>query len=162
MSGRARRVLGAGAALLLVASLLVTAWLVWTNRTAAERESARGEALAAAPGYIEALLSYDAATVDADLDEAARGATGEFAGRFREFAANTVAPESKRQGLSTRARIAEAGYVSGDADRARLLVFIDQITTSTQSPAPTSTSSRVLVSMERVGDNWLVAEMTPI
>jgi Mce-associated membrane protein len=162
VSGRTRRVAAGGAVLVLLVSLLVTAALMWTNRTTAQRESARGEALAAAPERIEALLSYDAATVDADLEQAARGATGTFAEGFRDFAANTVAPKSKSEGISTRARIAETGYLDGAADQARLLAFVDQITTSTLSPAPTSTSSRVIVTMERVGDEWLIAEMTPI
>ncbi|MFD4182179.1 hypothetical protein [Rhodococcus sp. NPDC058514] len=160
MSGR--RVAGALAVLVILASLVVTSWLVWTNRETAAREAARGEALAAAPARLETLLSYDSATVDVDLDEAALGATGTFADGFREYAANTVAPESKREGISTRARIAEIGYLSGAADDARLLVFVDQITTSTRSPAPTSTASRVIVEMQRVGDDWLVAAMTPI
>ncbi|MGW6376430.1 hypothetical protein ACWFRB_10245 [Rhodococcus sp. NPDC055112] len=162
MSRRTRRVAAAGAVLVLLASLLVTVALMWTNRTAAERDSARGEALAAAPERIEALLSYDVATVETDLDDAARGTTGTFAEGFRDFADNTVAPKSKSEGISTRARIAETGYLGGAADHVRLLAFIDQITTSTRSPAPTSTSSRVIVTMERVGDEWLIAEMTPI
>lgn len=156
---RARRL---AAVVVAVVLAFTSGALLWTHRQASERESARAEAIAAAPGRVEALLSYDSPTVDADLARAAGGATGEFGDGFREFASKTVAPQSKERQISTRARVAEVGFLSGTANHAQLLMFVDQITTSAAQPAPATASSRVRVGLDLVDGQWLVSEMTPI
>ncbi|TQF67245.1 hypothetical protein FK531_15600 [Rhodococcus spelaei] len=136
--------------------------LVWAHRHSVAVEAARVEAIAAAPGRVEALLSYNAPTVDRDLDAAAGGATGSFKDGFVEFGTKTVAPQSKEKGISTKARVVDVGFISGATDHAELLLFVDQITTSVAQPAPATTSSRVRVGVERVDGQWLVSELTPV
>ncbi|MFE3292215.1 hypothetical protein [Rhodococcus sp. NPDC059234] len=152
-----------GAVVLVGFALVVTSGaLVWTHRQAVTAETARGGAIAAAPGRVEALLSYNAQTVDQDLAAAATGTTGSFKEGFVDFSTKTVAPQSKEQGLSTRARVVDVGFLGGTRDHAQLLLFVDQITTSVAHPAPASTSSRVRVGVDLVDGQWLVSEVTPI
>ncbi|MFC9789928.1 hypothetical protein [Rhodococcus sp. NPDC127528] len=149
-------------ALVVFALVAAGGALVFAHRHAASVEAARGEATAAAPGRVEALLSYNAQTVDEDLAAAAEGTTGSFRENFVEFGTKTVAPQSKEQGLSTRARVVDVGFLGGTTDHAQLLLFVDQITTSVSQPAPASTSSRVRVGVDLVDGRWVVSELTPI
>lgn len=118
--------------------------------------------MAQAPALVEDVLTYTSETVDSDLAVGADAVTGTFKEEFVEFAATSVAPQSKAQGISTRARVVDVGLLGVALDRVELLMFVDQITTSFAQPAPASSSSRVQVTVVRVGDRWLVGELTPI
>lgn len=147
----------------LVAVLAIAACaLLWIRRDGDALESARADAIAMAPALVEDLLTYTSEMVDSDLAAGAGAATGTFKDEFVEFAATTVAPQSKAQGISTSARVVDVGLLGAMFDRVELLMFVDQITTSFAQPAPASSSSRVKVTVERVDDRWLVSELTPI
>ena len=147
----------------LVAVLAIVAGaLLWIHRDAAALESVRADAMAQAPALVEDVLTYTSETVDSDLAVGADAVTGTFKEEFVEYAATAVAPQSKAQGISTRARVVDVGLLGVALDRVELLMFVDQITTSFAQPAPASSSSRVQVTVVRVGDRWLVGELTPI
>ena len=154
-----KRAVSAFAALILVG---VGGTLLWSHHRSAAAETARVEVIGVAPMLVENLLSYNSDTVDEDLAHAAEGASGTFQDRFAEFGSKTVAPQSKEQGISTKARVVDVGVLSAAEDRAELLLFVDQITTSVARPAPASTSSRVEVTLDRVDGTWLVSAMTPV
>ena len=135
---------------------------IWSHHRSGDAETARAEVIGVAPTLVEKLLSYNSDTVDDDLARAAEGAGGSFQDSFTEFGSKTVAPQSKEQGISMKARVVDVGVLSAAADRAELLLFVDQITTSIARPAPASTSSRVEVTLDRVDGTWLVSAMTPI
>ena len=154
-----KRVVLVCAALILVG---VGGTLLWSHHRSAAADTARVEVIGVAPMLVENLLSYNSDTVDDDLARAAEGASGTFQDSFAEFGSKTVAPQSKEQGISTKARVVDVGVRSVAADRAELLMFVDQITTSIARPAPASTSSRVEVTLDRVEGTWLVSAMTPV
>ncbi|MBT2269738.1 hypothetical protein [Rhodococcus erythropolis] len=154
-----KRVIFACAVLILVG---VGGTLLWSHHRSAAADTARVEVIGVAPMLVEKLLSYNSDTVDDDLARAAEGASETFQDSFAEFGSKTVAPQSKAQGISTKARVVDVGVRSVAADRAELLMFVDQITTSIARPAPASTSSRVEVTLDRVDGTWLVSAMTPV
>ncbi|QQM21831.1 hypothetical protein I7X09_28485 [Rhodococcus sp. P-2] len=154
-----KRVVLVCAALILVG---VGGTLLWSHHRSAAADTARVEVIGVAPMLVENLLSYNSDTVDDDLARAAEGASGTFQDSFAEFGSKTVAPQSKEQGNSTKARVVDVGVRSVAADRAELLMFVDQITTSIARPAPASTSSRVEVTLDRVDGTWLVSAMIPV
>ncbi|MFF1555278.1 hypothetical protein ACFVX3_30090 [Rhodococcus erythropolis] len=154
-----KRVVLVCAALILVG---VGGTLLWSHHRSAATDTARVEVIGVAPMLVENLLSYNSDTVDDDLARAAEGASGTFQDSFAEFGSKTVAPQSKEQGISTKARVVDVGVRSVAADRAELLMFVDQITTSIARPAPASTSSRVEVTLDRVDGTWLVSAMIPV
>lgn len=135
---------------------------IWSHHRSAAAETSRVEVIGVAPMLVENLLSYNSDTVDDDLARGAEGAGGQFHDNFTEFGSKTVAPQSKEQGISTKARVVDLGVLSVTADRAEMLLFVDQITTSIARPAPASTSSRVEVTLDRVEGTWLVSSMTPV
>jgi Mce-associated membrane protein len=47
-------------------------------------------------------------------------------------------------------------------DRAVVLLFINQSTTSTDKPEPAQTSSSVLVSLSKVNGSWLISKFDPV
>ncbi|MFF0814172.1 hypothetical protein ACFYVR_03285 [Rhodococcus sp. NPDC003318] len=158
-AAKTRLLLGASLVALLVA---VFATLTGITRTEAASESARASALSESPALLEKVLGYNAPTVDEDLAAAAAVTTGSFRDSFTDYTTKTVAPQSKKLGVSTRARVMEIGFLSGADDHVRLLAFVDQITTSTAQPAPVATSSRVEVTVDLVDGQWRIAELTPV
>lgn len=154
-----KRVVVAVAALVLLG--LGASLLLGHHRSTAT-ESARIAAVEAGPALVEDLLGYNSETVDDDLARAAEGAHGAFRESFVSFGSAVVAPRSKDQGISTKARVVDVGVLTAATDHATLLMFVDQITTSIAQPAPASTSSRVQVSLDRIDGRWLVGEMRPL
>lgn len=152
------RLLALGAVLVAVA-LAVFAGL-HAHRAAATSD-ARADALDAAKSRVPALLSYDKATLDEDLDRALAQTTGSFADDYEQILTEVVEPTAKRRGISTKAAISAAGVVSGDSDEVVVLVFLTQTTTAKGNRSSVS-GSRVEVTMERTGDDWKIAGLMPV
>ncbi|QNG21176.1 hypothetical protein G4H71_04405 [Rhodococcus triatomae] len=62
------------------------------------------------------------------------------------------------QGTSS-GEIVEAGLVSGDRDRAEVIVFLDQTVTNTNSPEPRIDRNRMQLSLIREGDQWKLTDV---
>ncbi|MFI7670434.1 hypothetical protein [Nocardia sp. NPDC049526] len=145
----------------LVALTVAAVLLVRDNRHDAATAAARRDAPTAARDTVAAMLSYTSATVDKDL-AAVAGLTGAFQDDYRNLVNKTIVPVAKEKGVSTRARVVSAGVLSASSDRVTVLMFIDQVTISTAVPAPTTSSSRVTVTVEKHDDHWLVSGMAPL
>ncbi len=52
--------------------------------------------------------------------------------------------------------------VEASPDRVVTLLYLNQITTSSESPEAVSSGSRVRVEMVKDGDDWLINWLTPI
>ncbi len=166
---------------LLIAALAFTA--VQAHRAGALND-ARADAMAAAKERVPTLLSYDAATLDADLATADKQTTGKFHTDYGQILADVVKPAATARGITTSAAVNAAGVVRGDRDRVVVLLFLTQTTTAAKTDgkgdgmgdgkgdakgngkptAGTGTSisgSRVEVTMKRVGDTWKIAGLSP-
>ncbi|MEV5832719.1 hypothetical protein [Nocardia sp. NPDC052112] len=148
-------------AAVIVALTVAAVLLVRDNRHDAAMAAARRDAPAAARETVAAMLSYTSATVDRDLTTVA-GLTGSFQDDYHNLVSKTIVPVAKEKGVSTRARVVSAGVTSASTDRVTVLMFIDQVTISTAVPAPTTSSSRVTVTVEKHDDHWLVSGMAPL
>lgn len=109
-----------------------------------------------------ALLSYQPDTVDADLQSAAGRLTGGFLDYYSKYTKEVVIPAAKEKKVDTQAEAVGSGVVSADADRATVLVFINQTTTTVDNPQPSKVASTVQVSLVKVDGRWLVDEFKPI
>lgn len=148
-----------GFAVVLALAAAVTWWQVWQGDRVRQ---ARDEALAVARDQVVAMLSYDAATVDADLAKAGEGLTGTFRQEFTSLAAQVVAPAAHEQQVTTRASVSSAGVSESTADRVVALMFVNQTTQSAGSQAPVIGGSRLTVTLERVDGRWLVSGVRPV
>lgn len=128
---------------------------------AAATSDARAAALDAAKTRVPALLSYDKATLEGDLERALDQTTGSFTDDYEQILTEVVEPTAQRRGISTDAAVSAAGVVSGDRDEVVVLLFLTQTTTAKGDRSSVS-GSRVEVTMERVGDDWKIAGLKPV
>lgn len=148
----------------VVVSLLVlgtgVVWLLGHRHQAAEE--ARREALDSANKLVVETLSYNYRTADDDLKRASSHLTGSFRDEFTQLSQTLVLPSAKKNGISTRADIVSAGVISADADRVVTLLFVNQTTKSKSRSEAKVDGSRLRVTLHKVDDRWLIADLKPL
>jgi Mce-associated membrane protein len=153
-------VLGALPALTLVLAL-AAAVLKWQVASSTSVEQARAESIRAATDITVEMLSYQPDTVEQRLHAARERMTGSFLGIYTAMIENAVIPGAKSQGISATAEVPQAGSVSASADRAEVLLYLNQTVAVPQKP-PQKTVSTVRVTMVRDGGRWLMSEFEPV
>lgn len=136
------------------------AWLKWLDASNVSQNTT-ADTVAAAKHATTALLSYQADTVEKDLNAAQGRLTGEFKTSYAKLTNEVVIPGSKEQRISAAATVPAAAPVSVTPKHAVVLLFVNQ-TVTVGTDAPTDTSSVVRVSMDKVSDRWLVSGFEPI
>ncbi|WP_254659461.1 twin-arginine translocation pathway signal [Mycobacterium malmoense] len=116
---------------------------------------------AASEGTV-ALLSYTPDKLESDLAGAKSHLTGDFLTYYGKFADQIVAPAAKQKAVSTQATVKRAVISELHPDAAKVLVFLDQTTTSKDQPEPVQTAGSVMVSMTKSHGNWLISAFDPI
>lgn len=125
-------------------------------------DAAQQRVVAAAKEGIEAALSYSPENLDNDLAAAKSHMTGTFLDYYSDFTKNVVTPAAKEKGVKTEANVARAAVSEMRPDRAEVLAFVNQVTTSKSRPTPALATSTVLVTMVKSGDRWLISEFNPV
>lgn len=123
--------------------------------------AARAAVAAASDGTI-ALLSYSPDTLDQDFATARSHLAGDFLSYYDQFTQQIVAPAAKQKSLKTTAKVVRAAVSELHPDSAVVLVFVDQSTTSKDSPNPSMAASSVMVTLAKVDGNWLITKFTPV
>lgn len=160
-----RSVLTAVPALVLVAALAVAAVLGWQYRQGRQAEQARGEALAAARKAAPVVLSYDYRHLDRDFARARALLTGHFRDQYGRTTKTVVAPTATTYHGVVTATVATpsdggtpaASVVSATPDKAVVLLFVNQVTRSTQVPEPRLDLNRVRLTLTRTSEGWKVS-----
>jgi len=150
--------------LLLVASAGVAAGLYFTEY-GPERETddaaAKAAATAASAGTVS-MLSYAPDSLDRDLAAAKAHLTGDFLTYYSKFSDEIVAPAAKQKAVKTTASVVRTAVSELRPDSAKVVVFLNQTTTSTSKPEPTQTASSVVVSLTKVNGAWLISAFDPV
>lgn len=136
--------------------------LWWLDRRHDETEAARTEATAVVKQHLGTILSYRTASVEKDLAAAERHLTGRFEEDFSQLARTVVAPASKQDGVSTQAKVVVSSVVSASSTDVVALVYVSHTTKGKTLSEPKVTPSRLRVTLSRVGDRWLVSDLTPV
>jgi Mce-associated membrane protein len=131
------------------------------HRTDQATAAAQSAVVSAASEGSVALLSYAPDTVEPDLAAAQSHLTGEFLTYYRDFAETIVTPAAKDKAVHATASVVRAAAADIDGDHARVLVFLNQSTTSRDNPDPVQSASSVMVGMSKVGDRWLISSFDP-
>ncbi|MGV0813373.1 twin-arginine translocation pathway signal [Mycolicibacterium boenickei] len=118
-------------------------------------------ALTAATEGTTAMLSYTPTTVANDIKTAKAHMTGEFLTYYEEFTGQFVEPAAKMQQVNNKATVVRAAVSEISSDKAKVLVFINQESTSKDKPQPKTTTSSVLVTLSKVDDKWLISSFDP-
>lgn len=152
-------------AVLLVAGLVAAAVLGWQSWDARRTETARTEALAAARRAAPVVLSYDYRHLDKDFARARSHLTGDFHAEYGKTTKTVVAPTAKKYRGVVKATVAApasggtpaASVVSASPDKVVVLLFINQVTESTQVSGSRVDLNRVRVTMADTDDGWKVS-----
>lgn len=148
-------------AVLAVAAVAATVLLFLARQRAEDIEAARFDAVAQARQRVAEVLSYSAATIDADIERARQNTAGAFAQYYVPFAQKAIAPAVRQAGTTSVSVVSRAAAVSASPDSVVVVVFIDQRTSSKVQPDPRGTSSTARVTMTNVAGQWLISELTP-
>ncbi|GGT71684.1 MULTISPECIES: hypothetical protein [Streptomyces] len=158
--------LGAVLAALVVLAVAATATLGLryreADRTAAARTAALAEARKAAP----AILSYDYRHLDRDFAAARAHLTGPFLDEYGKTTSTVVAPTARTYHGVVKATVAKpptgdaapaASVVSASPEKVVVLLFMNQVTTSTQVATPRLDLNRVRMTLVHTPQGWKVS-----
>lgn len=136
-------------------------YLFWQNRVTDQTDHAREDSVAAARSIAIAMLTYEPQTVEQQLGAAKEQLTGGFRDTYGSMIDTVVVPGAKEQQISAVTDVPAAASVTAEADHAVVLLFVNQTVTVGTNP-PANTASSVRVTLDKVGDQWLVANFEPI
>lgn len=157
--------------LLVLVAVVVAAWLVRdaggaspdvtsaasTEATAVSPEL-HAEVRDAAAEAATAVYRYSWDTLAEDKADARALLTGDMLGQYDRTMAG-VATSSSRDHTVVSAEVVDSGVVTASSSYARVLVFVNQRTTSDDLDEPTLDLDRVLVTLVRTDDGWRVSEL---
>ena len=164
---RRRRLLAALLGVLLVAAVAAAAVLGWKSWDAHRTETARTEALAAAQKAAPVVLSYDYRHLDKDFAKARAHLTGDFREEYGKTTKTVVGPTATKYHGVVKATIAApasggtpaASVVSASPDKVVVLLFVNQVTESTQVSGSRLDLNRVRMTMSRTDEGWKVSAL---
>ncbi|MCV7219294.1 hypothetical protein H7J51_28965 [Mycobacterium crocinum] len=133
----------------------------YQEATADDADRARAQTAQIATEATVAMLSYAPDTATAKLKAAREGLTGPFRDSYTSLTDDVVIPGAQQKRISATAKVTGAASVSASENHAVVLVFVDQ-TTVVGNDAPTDTDSVVRVTLDRIGNRWLISGFEPI
>jgi Mce-associated membrane protein len=142
---------------LVVVLALTAGALVLRTRSDDRIEQARAAARAAAERHAVTLLSYDHRHLDKDFAAAKKVLTGGFAKDYASTTEKVVRPTAEQVKAVVTAEVASSSVVRAKENRAVVLLFVDQTTTSTRLEGPRVDLNRVRLTLDRTGGQWLVS-----
>jgi Mce-associated membrane protein len=142
---------------------LAAGYLKWQDNSVRNSDTARIESVQAAKDTTVKMLSYKPDSVDKELNDARGLLTGDFRDQYTSLINDVVIPGAKEKQISAVATIPEHGAasVSADPNHAVVLLFVNQTVVVGQD-APTDTASSVRVTLDKVGDSWLISKFDPV
>jgi Mce-associated membrane protein len=108
------------------------------------------------------ILGYDYQSVERSSVEALQLMTPSFRKRYQEMTdKNHIFDNAKQRQVISQVNVVGVGMLSSQRDSGSVLVFVNRVITD-KAKQPTYEGSRLRVEYQRVGDQWLINEMTPI
>ena len=145
-------------ALLTAAAVGVATWAAFAVPSPASVEGSTRTAQAAAERAIVPVLSYDAATLDEDQAAGAAYLTAGYREDYDQLYA-VIRENAPEVGTVVTTEVVSSGIVRSGTDRVQVLVFVNRPTTNNQQKQPVVYRDQVTVTMQKVGDSWLVDDL---
>ena len=136
-------------------------FLSWQDSSRDAARIAADESVAVARETAATILSYHADTAEQELNGARDRLTGPFLEDYTTLINEVVIPGAKQKKISAVAQVPAAASVTASPTHAVALVFVDQTTTIGTDP-PTASASSVRITLDKVGDRWLVSGFEPV
>lgn len=150
--GKVGRLVAAVVIVALLAATAVLGYLLWQGQ---QEDELRRTATDDASRLVVQLASYNHTDVDENLAVVTAEATPDFAERYREVSEGLRELLASGKGTSA-GTVTHAAAESVDEERAVVLVFLDQEITNITVPEGRVDSSRMVVTLVRDGDRWLL------
>lgn len=149
--------------LLVASAVLATVLYLTQHRVDRQTDAAvAAEVVRAASAATTSLLSYTPDNLDGDLATAKSHLTGDFLAYYTDFADQVVAPAVRDKAVTADVSVVRAAVSELHPDSAKVLVFLNQVTTSRDRPDPAQTASSVMVGMTKVNGAWLISAFDPV
>jgi Mce-associated membrane protein len=157
VAGR-RRWLAPVVALVAVLALLGTVAGVSLRDPAAQARTDRAAASQARTS-IEQMLSYNYKTIDAQSAQIEGLLTGSFKGEFSAAMAKDIKPLAVQHQTVVQAKVSDIGVMSSSATTVKVLAFVNQARVGTDQKEPVVDQNRVIATMSKVGNRWLISKV---
>jgi Mce-associated membrane protein len=157
-----RRLWPAATAAVLALALLATTLVLSLRPTVTDAD--RSAAVGSARTTLESLLSYSGTTFDQHVAQVTPQLASPFREQFTKVAAADIKPMAVKNGATVQAKVYDAGVMDatgdgGEGTTVRVLAFVNQATTTTASTTPAIDQNRVIATMRKVGERWLVSDL---
>jgi Mce-associated membrane protein len=137
-------------------------YLKWLDASEHDADTARIEAGQVAHDSTIALLSYRPDDVEQKLlGAASQLLTGQFQNSYTALLDDLVIPSARQQRIASTAAVPAVATLSASAKHVVALAFVNQIITIGNG-APTNTASSVRLTLDKVGDRWLISSFEPV
>lgn len=111
---------------------------------------------------IPKILGYDYQSVERSSTEALKLMTPSFRKRYEDMTAqNHIFDNARQRQVISQVNVVGVGILSSQRDSGSVLAFVNRIITD-KAKQPTYEGSRLRVEYQRIGNQWLINEMTPI
>ena len=111
---------------------------------------------------IPKILGYDFQSIERTSTEALKLMTPAFRKRYEQKTTeNHIFDNARQRQVISQVNIVGVGMLSSQRDSGSVLAFVNRIVTD-KSKQPQYEGSRLKVEYQKIGDQWLISEMTPI
>jgi hypothetical protein len=121
-------------------------------------EPYRSAALSAASANAAAVLSYSYDTLDADEKAARSVITASFAKEYEQAMAK-AGPKATSSKLTLKATVVSSSLISIKKGTAKVLLFVNAVTTAEGAKKQQLNQNRVLMTMTREDGDWVVSKL---
>lgn len=144
----------------LVASLALLGALVGVSlRDSGAQARAERAAASQARTSVEQMLSYNYKTIDAQSAQIESLLTGSFKSEFSTAMDQEIKPLAVKNQTVVQAKASDVGVMSSTPTSVKVLVFVNQAKVGADSQTPAVDQNRVIATMTKVGERWLVSKV---
>ncbi len=124
-------------------------------------QQARTERTAASQARtsIEQMLSYNYKTIDAQSAQIQGLLTGSFKTEFSTAMDREIKPLAVKNQTVVQARVSDVGVMSSSATTVKVMAFVNQARVGADQKEPVVDQNRVLATLSKVGDRWLISRV---
>lgn len=108
---------------------------------------------------VEQLLSYNYKTIDGQAAQVEGLLTGSFKGEFTSAMDKTIKPMAVKNQTVVQAKVSDVGVMSSTPTTVKVLAFVNQARVGADQKQPVVDQNRVIATMTKVGDRWLVSKV---
>lgn len=140
---------------------IAAALLKWHDSSDRNVDLARAESVQAAKDSATALLSFTPDTIETEVRTAKDRLTGGFRETYIQVTREVLIPNAKEKHVTASATVPAAASVSATENHAVVLVFVDQ-TVTIGTARPNNATSSVRVTLDKIGERWLISGFDPV